>query len=46
VSGHASTLYCPGDMDGSIQLRSFFKENAWEKKPKAPRDFRGHIVKV
>lgn len=42
--GHASVFYCPVEGNGSIVLRTSFKEDAWEKRPKAPRDNRGQIV--
>ena len=42
--GHAAVFYTP-TKEGGIQLRSFYKENAWKKRPKAPRDNRGQIIK-
>jgi len=43
--GHASIFYCPVPGEGSIALRSSYKENAWAKRPKAPRDNRGQIIR-
>jgi len=42
VKGHAATLFCPIDR---ITLRTGFRENAWTKRPKPPRDYRGQIIR-
>lgn len=45
IKGHAGTFYSPGDMEDRIILRSSYKEGAWTKRPKAPRDNRGQIIR-
>jgi hypothetical protein len=49
TKGHASIYYSPGSSISSttspIVLRSSYKEGAWTKRPKAPRDSRGQIIK-
>ena len=42
--GHVGTFYCPGEMEDRIILRSSYKDGAWTKRPKAPRDNRGQII--
>jgi RNA-binding protein YhbY len=45
IKGHAATLYRPSeDASNAIQLRTTGKGNHWEKKAKAPRNDRGHII--
>ena len=47
VKGHAVTLFCssPDPTKRKIFLRTSYKEGAWQKRAKAPRDDRGQIIK-
>ena len=46
IVGHAAVLYCPNDNSGTcIPLRTTLKANAWEKRPRKPRDNAGQIIR-
>jgi RNA-binding protein YhbY len=46
TQGHTMVVYATNpNLPQSIQLRTSYVPNAWEKRPKAPRDHRGQIIK-
>jgi RNA-binding protein YhbY len=46
TQGHAMVVYSSNpNLSKSIQLRTSYVPNAWEKRAKAPRDHRGQIIR-